>query len=136
MTSNAIARMTENAPRQLPEDATQPLQAVAKPDQSPPDGRHHGWAGVAGSGELQGKLSASPQARPYRPGMARRPPVAALPGPHPGRHRQGPLCADSGGGLRPALTAAPRDAAGSCWPDGETALKPNKETTGYPRASI
>ena len=35
MTSNPIAPMKESAPRQMPEDATQPLQAVSKPGRSP-----------------------------------------------------------------------------------------------------
>jgi multidrug resistance efflux pump len=35
MTSNPIAPMTESAPRQSPEDANEPLQAVPKPGRSP-----------------------------------------------------------------------------------------------------
>jgi multidrug resistance efflux pump len=35
MTSNPIAPMTESVPRQLREDATQPLPTVSKPDRSP-----------------------------------------------------------------------------------------------------
>ena len=47
-----------------------------------------------------------------------------------------PLRAAAGGGLRPALTAAPRGAVDRAGWAGETALQPNKETTGYQRASI
>jgi multidrug resistance efflux pump len=35
MTSNSIAPMTESTPREMPADATEPLQAVSKPGRSP-----------------------------------------------------------------------------------------------------